>query len=108
MVQVASATTVPWLPQPDTSWMVEPLPSSMRHQPTGPSVLGSTCSEAARVSVVLAASVTRIVKRFAPSVIGVPLISPVDALRLSPAGSVPVVTAQAYGVAPPVAVSVCE
>ncbi len=41
-------------------------------------------------------------------VVGVPLITPVDAFSDSPAGSVPEVSDHVYGVAPPVAVSVCE
>ena len=42
-----------------------------------------------------------------PGALGVPLMSPVDAFRVSPGGSVPLVTAQVMGVVPE-AVSVCE
>jgi hypothetical protein len=38
--------------------------------------------------------------------LGVPEITPVAALRLSPAGKLPVVTAHVYGEVPPVACSV--
>ncbi len=38
--------------------------------------------------------------------VGVPLMSPVAGARVSPAGSVPLVKDQVYGVVPPVAVSV--
>ena len=42
-----------------------------------------------------------------PVAVGVPLITPVEDTRLSPAGRAPFVTAQVIGVVP-VAVSVCE
>jgi hypothetical protein len=38
--------------------------------------------------------------------VGVPLIAPVVAFSVSPAGSVPLVNDQVYGVVPPVAASV--
>ena len=43
-----------------------------------------------------------------PAVVGVPEIPPVDATRLNPAGSVPALTLQLYGVVPPLACSVVE
>jgi len=44
-----------------------------------------------------------------PAVVGVPLIVPLLALKLRPAGSVPLLTVQLlYGGVPPVAVSVAE
>jgi hypothetical protein len=45
---------------------------------------------------------------FADGVVGVPLISPVDALSVKPAGNVPTIIDQVNGVVPPEAVSVCE
>jgi hypothetical protein len=41
-----------------------------------------------------------------PAVVGVPEITPVDAARLNPAGSVPELTLQLYGVVPPLAANV--
>jgi hypothetical protein len=41
-----------------------------------------------------------------PELVGVPDIKPVDAARLNPAGSVPELRLQLYGVLPPVAASV--
>jgi hypothetical protein len=44
-----------------------------------------------------------------PPVLGVPLITPVEAARLKPAGSVPLLTVQLlYGGVPPVAAKVAE
>ncbi len=51
-------------------------------------------------------SVTWIVKFDVPAVVGVPLIAPVEAFRLSPPGRVPAETDQLYGAIPPVAASV--
>ncbi len=51
-------------------------------------------------------SVTVTVKLLAPTVVGVPLITPVVGERLRPAGRAPVVTAYLYGAMPPAAVSV--
>ena len=51
-------------------------------------------------------SVICTVKLLVPAVAGVPLITPVDALRLKPPGSVPTEILQLYGVLPPVAVNV--
>ncbi len=51
----------------------------------------------------LAASVTCTVRLAVPATVGVPLITPVVALRLRPAGSVPLLSDQLYGVVPPVA-----
>jgi hypothetical protein len=41
-----------------------------------------------------------------PTAVGVPPITPVEAFRFSPAGRLPAVTDQLYGVVPPVAASV--
>jgi hypothetical protein len=41
----------------------------------------------------------------AVAAVGVPLITPVEAFRVSPAGRLPAVTDQLYGVVPPVAAS---
>ncbi len=49
--------------------------------------------EYAREPVESAASVPVTVKLNAPAVVGVPLIRPLDALSVSPAGSAPAVTA---------------
>jgi hypothetical protein len=43
-----------------------------------------------------------------PAVVGVPESKPVDATRFNPAGSVPELTLQLYGVVPPLACSVVE
>jgi hypothetical protein len=51
-------------------------------------------------------SVTLAVKLNVPAVVGVPEITPVDAARLNPAGSVPALTLQLYGVVPPLACNV--
>ena len=43
------------------------------------------------------------------AVVGVPLMTPVDAARLKPAGSAPLLTVQLlYGGVPPLAIRVCE
>src|SRR6185503_8752171 len=61
------------------------------------------------VAVRLAASLTSTVNVWLSAPVGVPLISPLELLSESPAGSVPVVTIQfEYGAVPPVAASVCE
>jgi hypothetical protein len=60
------------------------------------------------VPVLFAASVTCTVNDTVPAVVGVPEISPVDAARLNPAGNVPALTLQLYGVVPPLACSVPE
>ena len=64
-----------------------------------------------RFAVVLTAvgvseSVSVIVKLELPRAVGVPLMAPVEELSVRPAGNVPVVTAQVYGVTPPVAARV--
>jgi hypothetical protein len=51
-------------------------------------------------------SVTRTVKFEVPAVVGVPEIVPVDELSDRPAGRLPEMTDQLYGVTPPVATSV--
>ena len=60
------------------------------------------------VAVLLPLSVTSAVKLALPAAVGVPEMTPVEAARPSPAGRVPVVIDQAYGKAPPVALSVDE
>ena len=60
------------------------------------------------VPVLFAASVTCTVNETVPDVVGVPEITPVDATRLNPVGSVPALTLQLYGVVPPLACSVAE
>ena len=60
------------------------------------------------VPVLFAASVTCTVNDAVPAVVGVPEITPVDATRLNPAGNVPALTLQLYGVVPPLACSVVE
>jgi len=50
-------------------------------------------------------SVTVIVNENGPVAEGVPVISPVDALRLKPVGKEPAVTANVYGPVPPVTVT---
>src|SRR4029079_17918303 len=52
--------------------------------------------------------VTLSVKFVVPAAVGVPVIAPVLALRLSPAGSGPGDNEQVYGVVPPLAAAVCE
>ena len=54
------------------------------------------------------ASLTRTVKLNVPTVVGVPLMVPELAFKLSPLGSDPAVIAQLYGVVPPVATSDVE
>src|SRR5271165_6242107 len=54
------------------------------------------------------ASVTFTVKLVLPAAVGVPLIAPVDAFSVNPAGRLPTDIAQLYGVVPPVAANVCE
>lgn len=51
----------------------------------------------------LPASVTVAVKLVVPVAVGAPEISPVAGVRASPAGRLPVVMDQAYGVVPPLA-----
>jgi hypothetical protein len=68
----------------------------------------ATATLKAFVPVLFAASVTCTVNDTVPAVVGVPEITPVDAARPNPAGSVPVVTLQLYGVVPPLACSVVE
>ena len=60
------------------------------------------------VPVLFAASVTCTVNDAVPAAVGVPEITPVDATRLNPAGNVPALTLQVYGVVPPLACSVVE
>jgi hypothetical protein len=58
------------------------------------------------LAVGVSESVTVTVKLEVPAVVGVPDITPVEALRIRPAGKLPVVTAHEYGVMPPVACKV--
>jgi hypothetical protein len=60
----------------------------------------------AAVAVWLAASCTFAVKLLVPEPVGVPVIAPVLALRVKPAGRVPERIDQVYGWVPPVAVRV--
>jgi hypothetical protein len=60
------------------------------------------------VPVLFAESVTCTVNDAVPAAVGVPEITPVDPARLNPAGNVPALTLQAYGVVPPLACSVVE
>src|SRR5262249_8626573 len=53
-----------------------------------------------------APAVTWTVKLEVPAVVGVPEITPVAAVRVSPAGNVPLAIDQVYGGVPPVAASV--
>ncbi len=53
-------------------------------------------------------SVAVIAKLYSPAVIGVPVIAPVAAFKLSPVGKEPNVTAYVFAPVPPVAVTVCE
>jgi hypothetical protein len=48
------------------------------------------------------ASVTRTVKEKEPAVVGVPLITPVDAFSASPGGNDPELSANEYGAVPPI------
>ena len=43
-----------------------------------------------------------------PTVVDVPLMTPVELFSDSPAGKAPLVTFQVYGAVPPTAASVCE
>ena len=61
----------------------------------------------ALVAVPLALSATCTVKLLVPAAVGVPLMTPA-LLKLKPAGSVPELTDQVYGVVPPLAANVCE
>ena len=54
----------------------------------------------------LSLSVTCTVKLDVPAAVGIPLITPVDALMDNPTGSAPDEMDQLYGVAPPVALTV--
>jgi hypothetical protein len=54
-----------------------------------------------RVCAGLPPSLTATVKLLAPEAVGVPVIRPVAGARLSPAGRLPPVTDQVYGVVPP-------
>src|SRR5882672_2002761 len=72
------------------------------------SAAGLTVRENALVVTTLAESVSWIVKSLVPYAVGVPVMAPLEALSVRPAGSVPTDTAHAYGVAPPVPVSVYE
>jgi hypothetical protein len=68
----------------------------------------ATTTLKAFVPVLFAESLTRTVIDTVPAVVGVPLITPVDETRLTPAGNVPALRLQVYGVVPPLACSVVE
>jgi hypothetical protein len=70
-------------------------------------VAAATAILKAFVPVLFAASVTCTVNETVPAVVGVPEITPGD-VRLNPAGNVPALTLQLYGVVPPLACSVVE
>ena len=53
-------------------------------------------------------SVTATVKSVVPPAVGLPLISPVEAFSVRPAGSAPVATDHVYGPAPPITLSVAS
>src|SRR5262247_3467281 len=53
-----------------------------------------------------APAVTRTVKFAVPAAVGVPVIAPVLGVSVSPAGSVPLASAQVYGGVPPLAATV--
>ena len=57
---------------------------------------------------VAAESVTLTVNEAAPVAVGVPVIVPVLAFNVNPAGNAPVTNPQVYGVTPPEACSVVE
>jgi hypothetical protein len=68
--------------------------------------VGFTVSENVLAEFAPASSVTVTVKTVVASVaVGVPLIAPVAGVKLNPAGSVPPVNANEYGVVPPLAVT---
>jgi hypothetical protein len=52
------------------------------------------------------ASVALIVKLYAPAVVGVPLMAPVDVSKLRPAGNAPAETENAIGAVPPLVATV--
>ena len=61
-----------------------------------------------RVCAGLPASLIVTVKLLVPVAVGVPEICPVAEARLSPAGKLPAVTDQTYGVVPPLACTTFE
>ena len=67
---------------------------------------GLTARLSALVAACELASVTRTVKLLVPDPVGVPEIAPVLGASVNPAGKVPVMVDQEYGVVPPVAASV--
>ena len=58
------------------------------------------------VAVLLLTSCTVIVKLLVPEAVGVPVMAPLEAFRLRPAGRLPLVIDQVYGVLPPEAARV--
>lgn len=60
------------------------------------------------VPVLFAASVTCTVNEDAPVAVGVPEITPVEATKVRPAGKVPALRFQVYGVVPPLACNEVE
>ncbi len=71
-----------------------------------PPPAATTLMLSAFVALWEAVSVTRIVKLLVPVPVGVPEMVPVAGPSVSPSGSVPEATVQAYGAVPPAAVSV--
>ncbi|CAB4575458.1 unannotated protein [freshwater metagenome] len=59
-------------------------------------------------AVLLPLSVTVITNELDPAVVGVPLMTPVDELRLKPAGSEPEVTVKSFPPLPPAVDNVSE
>lgn len=60
------------------------------------------------LAVLFRVSITRTVKLDLPEVVGVPEITPLVLFRASPAGSLPLLMLQVYGLTPPLAATVAE
>jgi hypothetical protein len=69
---------------------------------------GDTTMESDLVLMLLLASVALTVKVEVAAALGVPVMTPVLGLRLSPVGNVPLETDQVTGAVPPVEVKVVE
>jgi hypothetical protein len=65
-----------------------------------------TVSENTVLATWLATSATCAVKIDVPAAVGVPLMTPVEAFRLRPAGKPPLVIDQVFGAVPPLAARV--
>ena len=70
---------------------------------SGAGPLEETVIDSPWVAVRPPASVTWTVNELVPALVGVPVICPVAAAKLSPVGNAPKVTLQLYGMVPPVA-----